>query len=301
MKPILSVKDLDISFLQDGAYFAAVKNISFQVNKGDIYGFLGPNGAGKSTTLRMILGLIKPNSGEIKLNGSLINFKNKKYLNNIGALIERPDFYKNLSAYQNLKILYSMSRINNSKIIHDVLHEVDLFDRKDDKVGSYSQGMKQRLGIAQTLLHNPQVIILDEPSNGLDPQGQADMRELILKINKDKGITVIISSHILAEIEKIANRMIVINKGKKIIEGDVGQLMSSESIKLSIKTTSNKEIENFFNNRDIAYDRKEDIYTISWPEKNIDQLVKELQNDNISIFEIKQLKTLEEYFLNLTN
>ena len=297
MSAILEVNNLNKTYKN----FKAIDDISFQVNKGDIYGFLGPNGAGKSTTLRMILGLIKPNSGEIKLNGSLINFKNKKYLNNIGALIERPDFYKNLSAYQNLKILYSMSRINNSKIIHDVLHEVDLFDRKDDKVGSYSQGMKQRLGIAQTLLHNPQVIILDEPSNGLDPQGQADMRELILKINKDKGITVIISSHILAEIEKIANRMIVINKGKKIIEGDVGQLMSSESIKLSIKTTSNKEIENFFNNRDIAYDSKEDIYTISWPEKNIDQLVKELQNDNISIFEIKQLKTLEEYFLNLTN
>lgn len=297
MSAMLEVNNLNKTYKN----FKAIDDISFQVNKGDIYGFLGPNGAGKSTTLRMILGLIKPNSGEIKLNGSLINFKNKKYLNNIGALIERPDFYKNLSAYQNLKILYSMSRINNSKIIHDVLHEVDLFDRKDDKVGSYSQGMKQRLGIAQTLLHNPQVIILDEPSNGLDPQGQADMRELILKINKDKGITVIISSHILAEIEKIANRMIVINKGKKIIEGDVGQLMSSESIKLSVKTTSNKEIENFFNSRDIVYESNEGIYTISWPEKNIDQLVKELQNDNISIFEIKQLKTLEEYFLNLTN
>ena len=297
MSAMLEVNNLNKTYKN----FKAIDDISFQVNKGDIYGFLGPNGAGKSTTLRMILGLIKPNSGEIKLNGSLINFKNKKYLNNIGALIERPDFYKNLSAYQNLKILYSMSRINNPKIIHDVLHEVDLFDRKDDKVGSYSQGMKQRLGIAQTLLHNPQVIILDEPSNGLDPQGQADMRELILKINKDKGITVIISSHILAEIEKIANRMIVINKGKKIIEGDVGQLMSSESIKLSVKTTSNKEIENFFNSRDIVYESNEGIYTISWPEKNIDQLVKELQNDNISIFEIKQLKTLEEYFLNLTN
>ena len=297
MSAMLEVNNLNKTYKN----FKAIDDISFQVNKGDIYGFLGPNGAGKSTTLRMILGLIKPNSGEIKLNGSLINFKNKKYLNNIGALIERPDFYKNLSAYQNLKILYSMSRINNPKIIHDVLHEVDLFDRKDDKVGSYSQGMKQRLGIAQTLLHNPQIIILDEPSNGLDPQGQADMRELILKINKDKGITVIISSHILAEIEKIANRMIVINKGKKIIEGDVGQLMSSESIKLSVKTTSNKEIENFFNSRDIVYESNEGIYTISWPEKNIDQLVKELQNNNISIFEIKQLKTLEEYFLNLTN
>ena len=297
MSIILEVNNLSKTYKN----FKAIDDISFQVNKGDIYGFLGPNGAGKSTTLRMILGLIKPNSGEIKLNGSFINFKNKKYLNNIGALIERPDFYKNLSAYQNLKILYSMSRINNPKIIHDVLHEVDLFDRKDDKVGSYSQGMKQRLGIAQTLLHNPQVIILDEPSNGLDPQGQADMRELILKINKDKGITVIISSHILAEIEKIANRMIVINKGKKIIEGDVGKLMSSESIKLSIKTTSNKEIENFFNSRDIVYDTNDDLYTISWLENNIDQLVKELHDNNISIFEIKQLKTLEEYFLNLTN
>ena len=297
MSIILEVNNLSKTYKN----FKAIDDISFQVNKGDIYGFLGPNGAGKSTTLRMILGLIKPNSGEIKLNGSFINFKNKKYLNNIGALIERPDFYKNLSAYQNLKILYSMSKLNNPKIIHDVLHEVDLFDRKDDKVGSYSQGMKQRLGIAQTLLHNPQVIILDEPSNGLDPQGQADMRELILKINKDKGITVIISSHILAEIEKIANRMIVINKGQKIIEGDVGKLMSSESIKLSIKTTSNKEIENFFNSRDIVYDTNDDLYTISWLEKDIDQLVKELHHNNILIFEIKQLKTLEEYFLNLTN
>ena len=297
MSVILEVNNLSKTYKN----FKAIDDISFQVNKGDIYGFLGPNGAGKSTTLRMILGLIKPEKGDIKLNGSFVNFKNKKYLNNIGALIERPDFYKNLSAYQNLKILYSMSRVNNPEIIHDVLHEVDLFDRKDDKVGSYSQGMKQRLGIAQTLLHNPQVIILDEPSNGLDPQGQADMRELILKINKDKGITVIISSHILAEIEKIANRMIVINKGQKIIEGDVGKLMSSESIKISIKTTSNKEIENFFNSRDIVYDTNDDLYTISWLENNIDQLVKELHDNNISIFEIKQLKTLEEYFLNLTN
>ena len=297
MSVILEVNNLSKTYKN----FKAIDDISFQVNKGDIYGFLGPNGAGKSTTLRMILGLIKPEKGDIKLNGSFVNFKNKKYLNNIGALIERPDFYKNLSAYQNLKILYSMSRVNNPEIIHDVLHEVDLFDRKDDKVGSYSQGMKQRLGIAQTLLHNPQLIILDEPSNGLDPQGQADMRELILKINKDKGITVIISSHILVEIEKIANRMIVINKGQKIIEGDVGKLMSSESIKISIKTTSNKEIENFFNSRDIAYDSNDDLYTISWLKKNIDQLVKELHDNNISIFEIKQLRTLVEYFLNLTN
>ena len=281
--------------------FKAIDDISFSVSKGDIYGFLGPNGAGKSTTLRMILGLIKPNSGEIILDGSPVDFSNKKYLNQIGALIERPDFYKNLTAYENLKILYRMSRLKNVRIIDDVLHEVGLFERKNDKVRSYSQGMKQRLGIAQTLLHQPQLIILDEPSNGLDPQGQADMRELILTINKEKNITVIISSHILAEIEKIANRMIVIHKGKKIIEGNVNELLTSESIKLSIKTTTPNSIEDYFKKNNVFFRCVENVYTISWAEENIDQLVKKLNEHNVSVFEIKQLKTLEEYFLNLTN
>lgn len=297
MSALIEVKNLCKSYKD----FKAIDDISFSVSKGDIYGFLGPNGAGKSTTLRMILGLIKPNSGQITLNGSQVNFSNKKYLNEIGALIERPDFYKNLTAYENLKLLYRMSRINNPKIINDVLHEVGLFNRKNDKVRSYSQGMKQRLGIAQTLLHQPQLIILDEPSNGLDPQGQADMRELILRINKEKNITVIISSHILAEIEKIANRMIVIHKGKKIIEGNVNELLTSESIKLSIKTTTPNSIEDYFKQKNIDFQCVENVYTISWPEKNIDQLVKQLNEHNVSIFEIKQLKTLEEYFLNLTN
>ena len=189
MSSILEVKNLHKSYQN----FKAVDDISFHVNKGDIYGFLGPNGAGKSTTLRMILGLIKPDSGLIQLDGERVDYSNKKYLNQIGALIERPDFYKNLSAYENLKILYGMSKLKDIRIIDDVLNEVDLLDRKKDKVGGYSQGMKQRLGIAQALMHQPSLIILDEPSNGLDPQGQADMRKLILKINKERRITVVIS------------------------------------------------------------------------------------------------------------
>ena len=297
MSALIEVNNLCKSYKD----FKAIDDISFSVSKGDIYGFLGPNGAGKSTTLRMILGLIKPNSGEIILDGSPVDFSNKKYLNQIGALIERPDFYKNLTAYENLKILYKMSRLKNPRIIDDVLHEVGLFERKNDKVRSYSQGMKQRLGIAQTLLHQPQLIILDEPSNGLDPQGQADMRELILNINKEKNITVIISSHILAEIEKIANRMIVIHKGKKIIEGNVNKLLTSESIKLSIKTSTPISIEDYLKKNNIAFSCVENVYTISWSENKIDQLVKQLNEHNVSIFEIKQLKTLEEYFLNLTN
>ena len=197
--------------------FTAVNNLSFSVNKGDVYGFLGPNGAGKSTTLRMVLGLVHPSSGTISINNSFINKTNRKYLSSIGALIERPDFYNNLSAFDNLKLLARLSKTNYNRI-DTVLDQVGLFEKSAVKVGKFSQGMKQRLGIAQALIHQPEIIILDEPSNGLDPQGQADMRELIQKINVGLGITIIISSHILNEVEKIANRMIVINNGKKLLK-----------------------------------------------------------------------------------
>ena len=297
MSSILEVKNLCKSYQS----FKAVDDISFHVNKGDIYGFLGPNGAGKSTTLRMILGLIRPDSGLIQLNSERVDYQNKKYLHQIGALIERPDFYKNLSAYENLKILYRMSKLKDIQIIDDVLKEVDLLERKKDKVGGYSQGMKQRLGIAQALMHQPSLIILDEPSNGLDPQGQADMRELILRINKERGITVIISSHILAEIEKISNRMIVINKGRKIAEGEVSQLMSSDSIKIQIKTDSHTAFENYCNTHQIAFTSENELYYLQWEESKINELIKSLNDENISLYEVKQLKTLEEYFLNLTN
>ena len=297
MSSILEVKNLCKSYQS----FKAVDDISFHVNKGDIYGFLGPNGAGKSTTLRMILGLIRPDSGLVQLNGERIDYQNKKYLHQIGALIERPDFYKNLSAYENLKILYRMSKLKDIQIIDDVLKEVDLLERKKDKVGGYSQGMKQRLGIAQALMHQPNLIILDEPSNGLDPQGQADMRELILRINKERGITVIISSHILAEIEKISNRMIVINKGRKIAEGEVSQLMSSDSIKIQIKTDSHTAFENYCSTHKIAFTSENESYYLQWEESKINELIKSLNDENISLYEVKQLKTLEEYFLNLTN
>ena len=297
MSSILEVNNLCKSYQS----FKAVDDISFHVNKGDIYGFLGPNGAGKSTTLRMILGLIRPDSGLIQLNNERVDYQNKKYLNQIGALIERPDFYKNLSAYENLKILYRMSKLRDIQIIDDVLKEVDLLERKKDKVGGYSQGMKQRLGIAQALMHQPSLIILDEPSNGLDPQGQADMRELILRINKERGITVVISSHILAEIEKISNRMIVINKGRKIAEGEVSQLMSSDSIKIQIKTDSHTAFESYCNTHQIDFTSENESYYLQWEESKINVLIKSLHDENISLYEVKQLKTLEEYFLNLTN
>ena len=293
-------KILDINKLcKNFGDFTAVNDISLHVNKGDIYGFLGPNGAGKSTTLRMVLGLIKPSNGEILINGKNISGCKRKYLNSIGALIEKPDFYKNLSAFDNLKILYQMSRLKNINKIKDVLNEVDLWDKRNQKVGGFSQGMKQRLGIAQTLIHDPSLIILDEPSNGLDPQGQSDMRSLILKINKEMGITVIISSHILSEIEKISNRMVVINNGQKIVEGNVEELMQNELLKVSFKSSDLKLISSFLTNKKIQFENKNDSIIAQINQENIPLILKQMVESNISISEAKQMRTLEELFLGL--
>lgn len=293
---ILEIKNLHKLF----GDFKAVNNISLHVNKGDIYGFLGPNGAGKSTTLRMVLGLIKPSEGNIFINNENISGNNRKFLNDIGALIEKPDFYKNLSALDNLKILYKMSRLKNNHRIFEVLNEVDLWEKRNQKVGGFSQGMKQRLGIAQTLLHEPSLIILDEPSNGLDPQGQADMRELILRINKEMQITVIISSHILSEIEKIANRMVVINNGEKILEGNVRELMSKELLKVSLKSSDTVRLSEFLKSENIEIEVRNDDIIALINEESIPNVIRKITQKNIPISEVKQMRTLEELFLGLT-
>ena len=293
---ILEIKNLHKLF----GDFKAVNNISLHVNKGDIYGFLGPNGAGKSTTLRMVLGLIKPSEGNIFINNENISGNNRKFLNDIGALIEKPDFYKNLSALDNLKILYKMSRLKNNHRIFEVLNEVDLWEKRNQKVGGFSQGMKQRLGIAQTLLHEPSLIILDEPSNGLDPQGQADTRELILRINKEMQITVIISSHILSEIEKIANRMVVINNGEKILEGNVRELMSKELLKVSLKSSDTVRLSEFLKSENIEIEVRNDDIIALINEESIPNVIRKITQKNIPISEVKQMRTLEELFLGLT-
>ena len=293
---ILEIQNLHKSF----GSFKAVDDISLHVNKGDIYGFLGPNGAGKSTTLRMVLGLIKPEKGSILIKKKNIAGTNRNFLNDIGALIEKPDFYKNLTALENLKILFKMSKLKNENRIFEVLNEVNLWDKRNQKVSGYSQGMKQRLGIAQTLLHQPSLIILDEPSNGLDPQGQADMRDLILRINKEMQITIIISSHILSEIEKIANRMVVINKGVKILEGNVKNLMEKELLKVSFKTNSLKQLSQLFSLEGISYEVRSNNIIALINEEKISNVIEKIVSKKITFSEVKQMRTLEELFLGLT-
>ncbi|MBM77607.1 MAG: bacitracin ABC transporter ATP-binding protein [Crocinitomicaceae bacterium] len=293
---ILTIKNLTKKFGE----FKAVNDLSLNVYTGDIYGFLGPNGAGKSTTLRTILGLINPTEGQISFNNQLIKGSDRSYLNHIGSLIERPDFYKNLSAYDNLLILFKMSKMKNKNRIDEVLNEVGLLNKKNNKVGGFSQGMKQRLGIAQAILHHPKLIILDEPSNGLDPQGQSDMRDLIMRINQEFSITIIISSHILSEIEKISNRMIVINNGKKIVEGNVQDLMQSETMKVRFKTKNKKELINYFETNKIEYICDDDFIISHMQELDIEPTIIDLTTNNIHLMEVRQLRTLEELFLKWT-
>jgi ABC-type multidrug transport system ATPase subunit len=237
-EPILSVAHLQKSF----GSFQAVKDVSFTVQKGDIFGFLGPNGAGKSTTMRCMLSLIKPDAGQIQIFGKDLKKERSAILTRVGSIVEKPDFYKYLSALKNLEIFARISGVAVSeKQLYEQLEFVGLAGREKDKVAGFSHGMKQRLGIAQTLLHQPELIILDEPTTGLDPQGIIEVRELILRLKNEQQKTVILSSHQLSEIELLANRMVIINRGECVIEGQVAELMNEQETTLHIELAENAQ------------------------------------------------------------
>ena len=207
----------------------AVDRLSMHVERGDIYGFLGPNGAGKSTTLRMLLGLVRPTSGAIKFQARASGWDYIRARSRIGAIVETPAFYENFSGRRNLQLLASLSGGVQSKRVEEVLEIVDLRDRARDPVKTYSYGMRQRLGIAQALLPTPELIILDEPTNGLDPQGIQQTRELIRRLREEFKLTVLLSSHLLTEIEQLCNRVGVIHEGRLLYEGAPDALVAPAS------------------------------------------------------------------------
>ena len=221
----------------------AVQDLSFSIQPGDIYGFLGQNGAGKSTTMRMLLGLIRPDSGTIRIKGEDFNHNRRHLLQYIGAIIERPDMYGYLCGWDNLKMFARLShkKIPDSRLL-ELLELVGLRGRESDKVKTYSQGMKQRLGIAIALVHDPELLILDEPTNGLDPQGIAEIRNLIIGLSRDHGKTILISSHLLNEIEQMATRMIIIHQGKKIVEGAVAELLNPADTLMEISVEPDENL-----------------------------------------------------------
>jgi ABC-type multidrug transport system ATPase subunit len=203
----------------------AVKNLNLEVRCSDVFGFLGPNGAGKSTTIRMILSLIKPTEGATEIFGHSLKSHRSEALRRVGGIVEKPDFYQYLSAYKNLEIVGALSGDVKRKRIFEVLDLVGLSDRATDRVKTYSHGMKQRLGIAQALISDPELVILDEPTNGLDPQGMKEVRDLIVHLSRDQKKTIILSSHLLNEIEMVANRMAIIHNGELVVQGDVNTLL----------------------------------------------------------------------------
>ncbi|NOY06608.1 MAG: ABC transporter ATP-binding protein, partial [Chlorobi bacterium] len=211
----------------------AVHDCNLEVYEGDIFGFLGPNGAGKSTTIRMALTLIRPTGGDVFIFGENVRVK-RDVLQRVGALVEKPDFYNYLSGRKNLETVAALYGGVASGRIDEVLEMVGLLERGHDKVKAYSHGMKQRLGIAQALLSDPDLLILDEPTNGLDPKGMKEVRELILRLNQDHGKTIFLSSHLLYEMEMVATRMAIIHRGDLIIQGMVRELLDERNVTLRI-------------------------------------------------------------------
>ncbi len=300
MSAIIKVNNLSKQYRE----VKAVNDISFTVNTGDIYGFLGQNGAGKSTTIRMLLTLVEPTSGTIELFGKNLYSHRKAVLQQIGAVIEKPDLYKYLTAYENLSLFAKMSGVSvREKKLMDQLEQVGLTERAHSKVRTFSQGMKQRLGIAIALIHDPQLIILDEPTNGLDPQGIADIRNLILHLSRHQGKTIVVSSHLLHEIELIANRMLIIDKGKKIMEGTVAELVDPARTMVHVEVTNPQEVMTWLQSSKWSSSVKErhnNIILLQMNKPQVPELTADLVNAGAHIMALQPQNSLESYFLSLT-
>lgn len=282
----------------------AVNDLSFTVQQADVYGFLGQNGAGKSTTIRMLLSLISPSAGEIEIFGKNLRTHRKEILRQVGAVIERPDLYKYLSAYENLLLFAKMSgmRLQRRQLMEQ-LEMVGLAERAGSKVKTYSQGMKQRLGIAIALVHNPQLVILDEPVNGLDPQGIADMRSLIMHLSRHLKKTVLVSSHLLNEMEQVATRMLIIDKGKKITEGSLDELFDPAKTIVEVAVSNGAAAADIIKQSSWAANLQQaDNHRLLFQlhKNQLAQLNRDLTVMDIAITAFAPVNSLEKYFLSLT-
>jgi ABC-2 type transport system ATP-binding protein len=281
----------------------AVKNLNLEVHRGDVFGFLGPNGAGKSTTIRMVLSLIKPTTGETELFGYPLKSRRSDALRRVGGIVEKPDFYLYLSAYKNLEIVGALTGGVARKRILEVIDLVGLTSRAADRVKTYSHGMKQRLGIAQALLSDPELVILDEPTNGLDPQGMKEVRDLIVHLSRDRKKTVILSSHLLNEIEMVANRMVIINNGELVVQGDVSALLDEGDKYVVIQAQPQEKVFAVLQRQNKIineYFVKEDTVQVKMDFADIPELNKELVRAGVHVHAIIPKRSLEDLFLSMT-
>jgi ABC-type multidrug transport system ATPase subunit len=280
----------------------AVRDVNLEVHRGDVFCFVGPNGAGKSTTIRMVLTLLRPSEGRIEMFGEDLHKNRRTVLSRVCGIVEKPDFYLYLSAYKNLEILGSLTRKVEKSEVLQALEVVGLKARAFEKVSTFSHGMKQRLGIAQTLLTRPDLIILDEPTTGLDPQGMKEVRDLIRRLPGDQGITIFLSSHLLSEVELVATRMAVIHRGGIVVQGSVAELLEREPTDYILQVSPS----------DMAL---QTIKTLPWVQvlsyengrieirikgKDASELNRFLVDHRISVSAFCPQRTLEGYFLKVT-
>lgn len=279
----------------------AVDRLTMRVERGDIYGFLGPNGAGKSTTLRMLLGLVRPTSGVIKFPVRESSWEYLKARSRVGAIIETPAFYENFSGRRNLQLLASLSGGVQKKRVEEVLDIVDLRDRARDPVKVYSYGMRQRLGIAQALLPTPELIILDEPTNGLDPQGIQQTRKLIRRLRDELKLTVLLSSHLLTEIEQLCNRVGIIHEGRLLYEGGPETLVTRGLYKVRVDDLS-RAFEVLTTKPGVTVSRNGASFLhIDTDAESIPDVNALLVENGIKVYELSPAQeSLEEAFLRLT-
>ncbi|MBN3397482.1 bacitracin ABC transporter ATP-binding protein [Clostridium botulinum] len=283
---------------------AVVDNINMNIKKGEIYGFLGRNGAGKTTTLRMIMGLISPTKGEYELFGKKMG--DREVFGRIGAIIETPGFYPNLTARENLDIHRRLMGIPNKEYVDEALEIVGLtnYDIKKKKVKKYSLGMKQRLGVARALLHKPELLILDEPTNGLDPVGIKEMRETLLDLNKKKEITILVSSHILGEIQQLATKIGIIHNGKLLEEIDYKSFEKKNRHYINLRVGNDKRavtiLEKSMNIKDYEVTEPNKIRIYEMLDKSND-IAKKMILEGVDVYEFNVMNdTLEDYFVRLT-
>ncbi len=280
----------------------AVDRLNLSVRRGDVFGFLGPNGAGKTTTIRMIVGLIYPTSGHAMVLDHQVPRDKTEALRHIGGFVEVPAFYANMSARRNLRLMGSLNGDVEEARIAEVLDMVGLSERADSKVGDYSHGMKQRLGIANALINSPELIILDEPTSGLDPQGMKDVRELVRQLGSG-GTTVFLSSHLLHEVEQVCNRAVILNKGRVVVEGPVSELHpehSSVKLLTSDQTKARQIIAALIGAQNVGLD--EEYLIVQAGDGTTREVVRQLVAQQIGIDAVIPAteQGLEDYFLSLT-
>lgn len=275
-----------------------INDVSFKLSEGDILGFIGPNGAGKTTIIKLLLGLQTLNGGSVKILNYDLKKQFAKAIINVGAIIENPDLYMYLTGYENLKITAKIYNLKDSQI-NDVVKLVGLETKINEKVKKYSLGMRQRLGLAQALLHNPKILILDEPMNGLDPEGINDLKNLLLKLAMTKKVSIIISSHLLSELENICTRICIIKKGTIIKDATIKEIKTiTNNINYILEVSTTINLDKILCNYKILDGNHIQVNT---PQENITNILKSLLLNDISVFEIKkETPTLEEIFLQLT-